>query len=134
MGSDNRFLSLVALPAFKSFDDLRSKTLSVDALTTGYAFVLFDMLRRNGVSRDDYRVDKAGGMTQRWTALQAGQQVGTMVSAPYDILAKAKGMNQIAWATDVFGAYQGKVAAVRDPGRLPLGYRSGLYRGLCQSD
>lgn len=65
MGSDNSFLSLVALPAFKSFDDLRGKTLSVDALTTGYAFVLFDMLRRNGVSRDDYRVDKAGGMTQR---------------------------------------------------------------------
>lgn len=113
MGSDNSFLSLVTLPPLKSFDDLRGKTLSVDALTTGYAFVLFDMLRRNGVSRDDYRVDKAGGMTQRWTALQAGQQAGTMLSAPYDILAKAKGMNQIAWATDVLGAYQGNVAAVR---------------------
>ena len=32
----------------------------VDALTTGYAFVLFDMLKRNGLQKGDYKVEKAG--------------------------------------------------------------------------
>src|SRR4029077_5797220 len=48
MGSDNGFLSLVSRPEIRRFSDLKGKKLSVDARTTGYAFVLFDMLRRNG--------------------------------------------------------------------------------------
>jgi hypothetical protein len=38
MGGDNGFLSLVTQPDIKSYGDLKGKTLSVDALTTGYAF------------------------------------------------------------------------------------------------
>ena len=45
MGSDSGFLSLVTRPEIKKFGDLKGKTLSVDARTTGYAFVLFDILR-----------------------------------------------------------------------------------------
>src|SRR5256885_13808507 len=44
MGGDNGFLRLVTVPEVKTFDDLRGKTLSVDALTTGYAFVLLEIL------------------------------------------------------------------------------------------
>jgi len=43
MGSDSGFLSLVVAPDVKKFADLKGKTLSVDARTTGYAFVLFDV-------------------------------------------------------------------------------------------
>src|SRR5579864_1439679 len=43
MGSDSGFLSLVVAPDIKNFGDLKGKTLSVDARTTGYAFVLFEM-------------------------------------------------------------------------------------------
>jgi len=46
MGSDTGFLSLVTAPDVKTIADLKGRTLSVDALTTGYAFVLFDILRR----------------------------------------------------------------------------------------
>src|SRR6202046_5932999 len=35
MGSDSSFLSLVAAPGIKTYEDLRGKTLSVDARTTG---------------------------------------------------------------------------------------------------
>ena len=38
MGSDTGFLSLVTAPDVKAVADLRGRTLSVDALTTGYAF------------------------------------------------------------------------------------------------
>src|SRR5215813_10339284 len=40
MGSDSGFLSLVTAPNVKAIADLKGRTLSVDALTTGYAFVL----------------------------------------------------------------------------------------------
>src|SRR5207247_9947930 len=49
MGGDNGFLRLVAVPEVKTLADLRSKTVSVDARTTGYAFVLFEMLERGGL-------------------------------------------------------------------------------------
>ena len=50
MGGDNGFLSLVTQPDVKSYNDLKGKTVSVDAMTTGYAFVLFDLLKRNGLT------------------------------------------------------------------------------------
>ncbi|GAB7524556.1 ABC transporter substrate-binding protein [Paraburkholderia sp. 2C] len=113
MGSDSSFLSLVAAPDIKTYDDLRGKTLSVDARTTGYAFVLYDMLARRGLQPDDYRIETAGGMVQRWDALQQHKQVATLLSTPFNILARNKGFNQIATATDVIGPYQGNVAATR---------------------
>src|SRR5258708_26057891 len=99
MGSDSSFLSLVAAPDIKSYEDLRGKTLSVDARTTGYAFVLYDMLARKGLTQNDYRIETAGGMTQRWAALQQHTQVATLLSTPFNILARNEGFNQIATAT-----------------------------------
>src|SRR5215831_11348996 len=113
MGSDTGFLSLVTAPDVKAIADLKGRTLSVDALTTGYAFVLLDILLRNGLHDGDYSVDKVGGMVQRWTALRERKQDGTMLSTPYNILAKAEGFTQLAQATKVLGHYQGNVAAAR---------------------
>ena len=45
MNRDTGFLSLVTAPDVKAVADLRGTMLSVDALTTGYAFVLFDNVR-----------------------------------------------------------------------------------------
>jgi ABC-type nitrate/sulfonate/bicarbonate transport system substrate-binding protein len=81
MGSDNGFLSLVASPEIKHIDDLKGKTLSVDARTTGYAFVLLDMLRRGGLAASDYQIVKVGGMVQRWDALREGKQDAPIVGA-----------------------------------------------------
>src|SRR5215468_8823117 len=95
MGSDTGFLSLVTAPDVKAIADLKGRTLSVDALTTGYAFVLLDILLRNGLHDGDYSVDKVGGMVQRWTALRERKQDGTMLSTPYNVLAKAEGFTQL---------------------------------------
>ncbi|MDB5639714.1 MAG: hypothetical protein JWP51_4622, partial [Bradyrhizobium sp.] len=117
MGSDSGFLSLVTSPAIMSISDLAGKTLSVDALTTGYAFVLYEIMRRNGLDKDngDYAIVRAGGMIQRWTDLRAGHHAATLLSAPYNIIAKNDGFTEFFKATDVIGAYQGNVAAVRRP-------------------
>ena len=50
MGGDNGFLHLVAQADVRSFDDLKGRVLSVDALTTGFAFVLRKMIQRAGLS------------------------------------------------------------------------------------
>jgi len=113
MGSDNGFLHLVVAPDIKRFADLKGKTLSVDARTTGYAFVLFDVLRRNGLAENDYKIEKVGGTAQRWDALRDRNQAGTLLSAPFNILASEQHFNQLAKATKVIGPYQGNVAATR---------------------
>ncbi len=113
MGSDNGFLSLVVAPDVKKFADLKGKTLSVDARTTGYAFVLFDVLRRNGLAEGDYKIEKVGGTALRWDSLREGKQSGTLLSAPFNLVAREQHFNQLAQATKVIGPYQGNVAATR---------------------
>jgi ABC-type nitrate/sulfonate/bicarbonate transport system substrate-binding protein len=103
MGGDNGLLSLAVQPEIKSYADLRGKTLSVDAMTTGYAFVLFDLLKRNGLNLGDYNVVKAGGVLERWERLRERQHDGTMLIAPFDILAKANGFNVLQYALDAYG-------------------------------
>ncbi|WP_201684623.1 ABC transporter substrate-binding protein [Ramlibacter aurantiacus] len=114
MGGDNGFLRLVAAPEIRSPADLRGKTLSVDALTTGYAFVLREMLERNGLVLDrDYKTERAGGGMQRFNALMERKHAGTMLISPLDIAAQAQGFRVLANATQALGSYQGYVAAVR---------------------
>lgn len=114
MGVDAGFLRVVAKPEIRSYADLRGKTLSVDALTTGYAFVLLEMLDRNGLVLDrDYKVERAGGALQRYQALLERKQDATMLVAPFDIMAQQRGFNTLGNAGDVLGKYQGGVAAVR---------------------
>ena len=113
LGSDNSFLNLVVAPDIRTFADLRGKSLSVDARTTGYAFVLFEMLRRNGLSEGEYHVESVGGTAQRWEALRRGKQSGTLLSAPFNILARERRFRQLAQASTTLGPYQGNVAATR---------------------
>jgi ABC-type nitrate/sulfonate/bicarbonate transport system substrate-binding protein len=113
MGGDNGFLSLVTVPEVKTYADLKGRTLSVDALTTGYAFVLLDLLDRGGLQRSEFEVVRAGGVLQRWDSLKEKKQSGTMLITPFDIIAQSIGFNVLQRAIDVYGHYQGLVGATR---------------------
>src|SRR5256884_4859208 len=114
MGGDNGFLRLVAVPEVKTLADLKGKTVSVDARTTGYAFVLFEMLERGGLALDrDYRVERAGGVLQRFQALLEKKHAATLLLSPFELQAEAKGFNRLGNAADVLGAYQGLVGGAR---------------------
>src|ERR1700759_1990783 len=115
MGSDSGFLSLVAAPSVSKIEDLAGKTLSVDAMTTGFSLVLYEIMRRHGFEKDkgDYELVRAGGMVQRWNGLREGKHAATLLSAPYNIIARNAGFTELVKATDVIGPYQGNVAAVR---------------------
>lgn len=113
MGADQGFLKLVSVPEVTSIAALRGKTVSVDARSTGYAFVLFEILDRNGLREPDYKVERAGGVLQRFQALMEKKHDATLLLSPFEVQAEARGFHTLASASQVLGAYQGLVAGVR---------------------
>jgi len=113
MGADQGFLKLVSVPEVTSLAQLRGKTVSVDARSTGYAFVLFELLDRAGLREPDYNVERAGGVLQRFQALMEKKHDATLLLSPFEVQAEARGFHTLAAASDALGAYQGLVAAVR---------------------
>ena len=112
LGGDGGFLSVVSAPSVKSFADLKGKTVSVDAMTTGFAFVARELLVRNGVTETDVTYVRAGGTANRYRELLAGKHDATLVRTPFDLLVRQRGFNQLATAESL-GAYQGTVGAAR---------------------
>ena len=113
MGGDNGFLRLVTLPEIKSYADLKGKELTVDARTTGYAFVLEKMLQKGGLGERDYSLFKAGGVLARFQDLMQKKHAGTLLLSPFEVAAEAKGFTLLGNAIDVLGRYQGLVGAAR---------------------
>ncbi|HUQ25305.1 MAG TPA: ABC transporter substrate-binding protein [Burkholderiales bacterium] len=113
MGSDNGFLSLLGGRGVKSFADLKGKKLSVDAMTTGFAFVLRELLAKNGIAESDVTFERAGGVVERFQALMKGAHAATMVLTPFDLIGAAQGCTQLARAGEHLGAYLGVVGAAR---------------------
>jgi ABC-type nitrate/sulfonate/bicarbonate transport system substrate-binding protein len=113
MGGDTAFLRLVVQPDIASYADLKGKTLSVDALTTGFAFVLRKMLAHNGLSESDVSFERAGGALQRFEALKAGKHAGTLLVTPFDLIGKQSGLRVLQSASEVLPHYQGISGAAR---------------------
>jgi ABC-type nitrate/sulfonate/bicarbonate transport system substrate-binding protein len=112
VNSGGRF-NLMVTPDIKSFADLNGRELAVDALTTGYAFVLREMLRKGGLKPEDYKLVSAGGSRGRFEGLQEKKFAGTLLNAPYDGMAEAAGFKRLASSSEVVGRYQGSVGATR---------------------
>lgn len=112
-GTGDGFLSIIAQSEIRSFDDLRGQTVAVDALTTGFAFVLQDMIAAEGLGPDDYVLDSVGGTSQRWAALQEGTHVAALLTPPLTLIAEDMGYTVLGHASDVLGGYQGLVVTLR---------------------
>ena len=113
MGGDNGFLRLVAVPDVKTITDLKGKQISVDALTTGYAFVLRKLLENGGVKPGDIEFVSAGGGLERYRALMEKKHAATLLISPFEVNAEAEGFNRLANADEALGRYQGLVGATR---------------------
>jgi ABC-type nitrate/sulfonate/bicarbonate transport system substrate-binding protein len=113
MGGSPTVLSLVSSPDIKSYDDLRGKTVAVDAVTTGYAFVLFDLLKRQGLGLSDYKVEGIGGTLARWQALRERKVAATLLTAPFNLMAQTSGYPILQYAKDVYGHYEESIATTR---------------------
>ena len=106
--------NVVTRPEVKTWADIKGKAIAVDALGTGYAFVLFKILEKHGLTyQKDYSVVSVGGTPERLAALKENKAVAAVMSAPSDIEAKNLGYNILADAAQELGGYQGSAYAVR---------------------
>ena len=105
--------TLVAAPRIKAIAEFEGQPIGVDALATGYAFVVEEMLARAGLARDRYRLVSVGGGRARWHALREGKVAAALLNAPLDAAAQAAGFRALASSGEMFPHYQGSVGAVR---------------------
>jgi ABC-type nitrate/sulfonate/bicarbonate transport system substrate-binding protein len=134
LGGDNGFLKLVARAPYQRVAQLRGKSIGVDALTTGFAFVVREILRRNAVHETSVNWLPIGGTETRYAALLDQRCDATLLRLPYDLLAQAAGASILAGG-EQWGPYQGTVGAVRKrwaeerPEQL-IAFIRGYARGL----
>jgi len=135
MGGNNGALVLIGRPEVKTIKALKGRDLAVDAISTGFAFVLQEMLAREGLHAGDYRLVPFGATGARWEALQKNQAAAGLITPPLWQIALAQGYSNLGAAAGVLGGYQSGVTAVRrdwakaNPDAVigfVRGYRAGL--------
>jgi ABC-type nitrate/sulfonate/bicarbonate transport system substrate-binding protein len=113
MGGSPSMTALTTIPEVGGYQELKGKALAVDAVTTGYAFVLFDLLKRNGLQLSDYRVEPVGNTPARWQGLRERKYAAAILTSPFDLIARSNGFHVMQYAKDVYGHYEESVAATR---------------------
>ena len=135
MGATQLELSFVVAPEIKSYPDLKGRSIALDALSTGFAFVLYDMLERGGLNKGDYSFAAVGATPQRWQSVKDGLHAGTLTIEPFTSIAKRAGFNVLGASTQLYESYQGGIVAARrswlkenpEPARTFIrGYLKGL--------
>ncbi|HZD21088.1 MAG TPA: ABC transporter substrate-binding protein [Burkholderiales bacterium] len=111
--NDGGRISLIAAPGIKRLGQLKDRALAVDAIASGYAFVLMEMLARGGLAPGDYLLVSVGGSRERLRALQEGRASGALLNAPTDAAAEAAGFLRLGSSAEVLTHYQGSVGAAR---------------------
>ena len=113
MGATQVELSAVVAPAIERAEDLRGKSLALDAVGTGFAFVLYAMLEELGLPMAAYERVAVGATPDRWQSVKDGTHAGTITIEPFTSIARAAGFRVLRQSTEAFPAYQGGIVAVR---------------------
>jgi ABC-type nitrate/sulfonate/bicarbonate transport system substrate-binding protein len=107
LGGDNGFNHLLVQPEIKSYEDLRGKTVIVDAPNTAFALLLYKMLDVKGLKKGDYAVKQVGASFARIEAmLKDKSNAASMLNLPWMVQGTKAGLRDMGAATDVVGAYQ----------------------------
>ena len=114
MGATQIELGVVVASEITHATDLKGKTLALDAVSTGFAFVLYTVLERLGLPVGDYEPVSVGSTPDRWQSVKDGTHAGTITIEPFTSIARAAGFPVLARSTDFFPAYQGGVIATRN--------------------
>lgn len=135
MGATQVELSAITAPDIKDAAGLRGKTLALDAVGTGFAFVLYAMLEQLGLKRGDYTPVAVGATPERWNSVKDGAHAGTITIEPFTSIAAKAGFNVLRKSTDAFPAYQGGIVATRQSwasknAEAVRGFIRGYLKGL----
>lgn len=135
MGATQIELAFVVAPDIESYADLKGRSIALDALSTGFAFVLYEMLARGGLQPGDYEMAAVGATPQRWQSVKEGAHAGTLTIEPFTSIARAAGFNVLDVSSSTVDSYQGGIVAASqawahaNPGRV-RGFIRGYLKGL----
>jgi ABC-type nitrate/sulfonate/bicarbonate transport system substrate-binding protein len=104
-------LDLIVTSEIQSYEDLRGKNLAVDALSTGYAFVLYHMLEINGLPPGSYNLTPVGGTGERLQSMLDGRFVGALLNPPFSNRASDAGLRLLDTGGKALDSYQGNSLA-----------------------
>lgn len=113
MGATQLELSFVVSPEITRFEELKGKSIALEALSTGFAFILYRMLENAGFSLDDVEMVAVGATPERWESVRAGDHVGTLTIEPFTTMAHVQGYTVLRSSLDTVEAYQGGSFAAR---------------------
>jgi len=109
-------LIVVARPEFDTVESLKDQAISVDALASGFAYVIYKILAEHGLERNhDYRVVSHGGVYDRFMALVVNDEdfAATLMSGGFETRAANLGFNLLDSVLDIANPYLGVWAAAR---------------------
>jgi ABC-type nitrate/sulfonate/bicarbonate transport system substrate-binding protein len=95
---------------------LRGEQLGVDVPNSGFAFLLFALAGRLGLSREDYEVSSIGATPRRLDALISGEISATILNAETALEAERQGLQRRATSHDMSPDYLGTVLVEAVPG------------------
>ena len=135
MGATQLELAFVTAPDVKQYADLKGRTLALDALNTGFAFVLYEMLAGGGLKPEDTKKVPVGATPNRWQSVKDGEHAGTLTIEPFTSIARAAGFNVLDVSSRLYPSYQGGVVAApgswaRANADAVRGYLKGYLKGL----
>lgn len=113
MGGAQIELPFIVAGDINSYEDLKGRSIALDALSTGFAFILYRMLENAGLTPDDYSLASVGGTNKRWESLEKGEHVGALLNDPYSKFAVDAGFKVLESSVDALDHYQAGVFAVR---------------------
>ncbi len=100
MGATQVNLGLTVQADVADYSDLKGTTLAVDALSTGFAFQLREMLKINGIGLDEYELIPVGATKARLESLVAGEHAGALLNPPFTEFGEAAGLHVIDYSQD----------------------------------
>jgi ABC-type nitrate/sulfonate/bicarbonate transport system substrate-binding protein len=100
--------ALMARPQFTTVESLRGKTVAVDSPNSGFAFVLYGIMRAHGLEKGvDYNVVVTGGTPGRHADLVAGRFDATILNAGYQFRSADAGMQTLGQIPDAASPFMG---------------------------
>jgi len=108
VGGDNAHNRIIAQQDIASLKDLRGKTIVLDTATSGYAYVLYAILKRQGLNQGDYVLKTVGATPRRLEAMLADRNnKAAVLNPPFSIQAMKAGLKDMGSTVSMMGPYQG---------------------------
>ena len=104
---------LVARSDITALAGLHGARIAVDALNTGFSFLLRQCLENAGLGREEYTLVPVGAPPARWQSLQDGDCAAALLSRALAATAVSAGFTEVRIEPDPWAGYQGGVFAAR---------------------